>query len=98
MTRRFVIRPAALEEIFDAAEWYERRSVGLSAEFLRALDAAVASVQRAPEQYPKVSDEMRHALLRRFPYSIIFRADCSEIVVVACTHWRRNPRNWRTRE
>jgi plasmid stabilization system protein ParE len=98
VNRRFVVRSAALEEIFEAAEWYERRSSGLSAEFLRALDATVASVKRAPEEYPKVDGDLRHALLRRFPYSIIFRVDAAEIVVVACTHWRRNPRNWRNRK
>jgi plasmid stabilization system protein ParE len=70
---RFVIRPAALKDIFKAADWYESRHPGLSAEFLRALDATIASVKRAPRQYPKVHDEMRHALVRRFPYSIIFK-------------------------
>jgi plasmid stabilization system protein ParE len=97
VNRRLVIRPAALEEIFEAADWYERRGPGLSAEFLRALDALIASIERAPEEYPKVHEQMRHALLRRFPYSIIFREDGGEIVVVACTHWRRHPRHWRDR-
>lgn len=46
MSLRLTFRPQALQEVFEAAEWYEERSPGLSAEFLRALDATVASIQR----------------------------------------------------
>ena len=97
MKRAVVIRPVALEEITEAADWYERRRAGLGAEFLRVLDAAVASVSRVPEEYPKIHGEMRHAVMRRFPYSIIFKASDEEIVVLACNHWRRDPRTWQER-
>ena len=97
MTRRFVVRPIALEEIFEAAEWYERRGGGLSAEFLRATDAVIASIKRNPEHFPKVHGAMRHALLRRFPYSIVFTDSAEEIVVLSCTHWRQDKERWRSR-
>ena len=97
MTPRFVVRPIALEEIFAAAEWYERRGGSLSAEFLRATDAVIASIKRNPEQFPKVHAAMRHALLRRFPYSLVFTASAEEIVVLSCSHWRQNPKRWRSR-
>lgn len=96
--RRFVVRPIALEEITEAAEWYERRSGTLSAEFLRAVDAVVAAIERAPERFPKIHREKRHALLRRFPYSIVFTASAEEIIVLSCTHWRQNTDRWRGRD
>lgn len=94
MSRRLVLRPEALDEISEATAWYEGRAAGLSAEFLRALDATLASVQRSPGQYPVVRADLRRALLRRFPYSIVFTASEDEVVVVACAHWRRDPRRW----
>lgn len=94
MSRRLVIRAEALEEISEAAAWYEARSAGLSADFLRAVDVAVASVLRAPEQHPRVDEEMHRALLRRFPYSVIYSFSEDELIVVACLHWRQNPERW----
>ncbi len=97
MSHRLVWRPQALEEVAAAAQWYEERRAGLSAEFLRMLDAAVASVERAPFHFPAIHREMRRALLRRFPYSLIFCVVGDEIVVLGCVHWRQSPRRWRSR-
>ena len=97
MSRRLVIRPEATEEIAEAAEWYEKRGAGLSAEFLRALDATIARVERNPLQYPRVHQEMRRALLRRFPYGVIFTVSDEEIVILACTHGKQHPRRWQRR-
>ena len=97
MSRRIVFRPQALREVSDAAEWYEERRPGLSAEFLRALDATAASIQRDPQQYPAVHGGMHRALLRRFPYSLVYAFSDEEIVVLACAHWRQHPRRWQER-
>lgn len=42
MTRRLIFRPEAETELTEAVDWYEARSLGLGAEFLRALDAVIA--------------------------------------------------------
>jgi len=97
VTHRLVYRPKALEEVAQAAQWYEERRIGLSAEFLRALDAAVASVQNGPPHYPVIRGGMRRALLRHFPYSLIFSVLQDEIVIFGCVHWRQSPRRWRNR-
>ena len=97
MIRRLVYRPEAEQEINAAAEWYEARSSGLAAEFLRAFDAAVATVERNPLQHAAVNPRMHRALLRRFPYSLIFTVSEEEIVILACAHWRQNPRRWQFR-
>jgi plasmid stabilization system protein ParE len=97
VNRRLVFRPEAEEEIFGAAEWYEKRKLGLSTEFLRALDAVVAAVERNPFQFPQVHGEKRRALLRRFPYGVIYSVSDEEIVVLACSHARLNPLRWHRR-
>jgi plasmid stabilization system protein ParE len=97
VTLRLVFRPEAEEEIAASAEWYELRRAELAAEFLRALDAAVASVTRSPLRFPELHPGMRRCLLRRFPYSLIYSVSSEEIVIISCTHWRQNPRRrkWR---
>lgn len=98
MSRTLVFRPQALEEIEAAAGWYEDRGTGLGAEFLRALDATVALILRNPLQFAAAHKQMRRALLRRFPYTLIFSASSEEVVVLACAHSRQNPRRWRNRQ
>lgn len=97
MTRRLVFRPEADLEINEAAEWYEARGQGLAVEFLRTLDACIESIRRDPLLYPVVRGEMRRAVLRRFPYSVIYTVREDKIVVIACFHGRRDPKRWQDR-
>ena len=69
---RVLFRPEARDDVQRARDWYERQAVGLGGEFVRALEAAVAIAQRSPEAFPKVVDEFRRVLLRRFPYSLVY--------------------------
>jgi len=78
-------------------DWYEARGRGLGAEFLRSLDAALSNVQRHPALYPIVSSQARRAVLRRFPYSLIYVVHDGDIVIAACIHGSRDPRRWQKR-
>ncbi|MBL8897036.1 MAG: type II toxin-antitoxin system RelE/ParE family toxin [Planctomycetes bacterium] len=86
---RVLFRPEARDEAKEAARWYEHRVEGLGAEFRRALDAAVSAALRAPQEFPRVEGEVRRCLLRRFPYSLLFRVHGEVLLVVAVMHHRR---------
>lgn len=90
-----VFRAQAELEISEAAEWYEARGKGLSTEFLRTVEACLASIQRNPFQHPKIYGAHRRAALRRFPYGIFYTVTDDEIVIVSCYHARRDPKGWR---
>jgi plasmid stabilization system protein ParE len=94
---RLVVRPEVEAELIEAGEWYEVRAAGLAAEFLRAVDACIASVLRNPLQYPVVHEQKRRALVRRFPFALIYIATEEEVVVLACMRSRRNPTRWKRR-
>lgn len=51
MTLRVIFKPDAEAEIEQAHAWYEQRTAGLGDEFLRCVDACIASVQRNPELF-----------------------------------------------
>lgn len=91
------IRPLAQQDIAEAYDWYEEQATGLGHEFLRAMDAILARIERTPGAYPKVYRELRRALLRRFPYKVYFRLEGDQPVVLAVVHHRRHPRSWRRR-
>lgn len=97
MTPRLVLRPQAEAELLEARDWYEDQRPGLGSAFAADVDGALGGIIRAPLAYPRVQEEIRRALVRRFPYAIYFRAMPDEIVVLAVLHGRRHPRRWQSR-
>jgi plasmid stabilization system protein ParE len=97
MTYKIIVRPESEREIQEAFDWYEERSEGLGADFLRAADACLSGVQRSPEAYQVVHGEIRRALLRRFPYALFYLIRENEIIVLACFHIKRSPADWQRR-
>jgi len=92
MSARFRFRPEVATELLEAVDWYQARAPGLGAEFLRSLDAALAAIQRN-----RLLGNARRAVLRRFPYSVIYEPSHDEIPIVACIHGRRDPQRWQKR-
>ncbi|AGX88033.1 hypothetical protein Cenrod_1957 [Candidatus Symbiobacter mobilis CR] len=91
---KVVFRPEAEQELLEAQNWYEACAVGLGFEFARAVDAAISKMQRMPLAFPRIEGEFRHILTRKFPYSIIYHASSTEIIVVSVFHHRRKPKVW----
>ena len=91
------VQPAAEAEITEAFRWYEDKSEGLGSEFMRALDAALSAIQRSPNAYAVVHKQVRRAVLRRFPYAIFYLYENEKIIVIACFHASRDPKQWQDR-
>ncbi len=91
------IQPEAQAEIIEAYQWYEDKAEGLGAEFVRAVDACLAAIERNPTAYALVHKQVRRALLRRFPYGIFYLVEGEAIVVLACFHSSRDPKRWQQR-
>src|SRR5947209_3289664 len=86
---------AAAEAEYEAAlAWYLGRSTRAAAGFEAAFEEALASIAANPELHPLCDDRHRFCVLRRYPYSVIFRADGDQVRVVAVTHSRRLPGYW----
>ena len=94
MSRRLIVRPEAEAEMTEAYDWYEDRVPGLGSEFLLCVDAVFSAIHREPQLYPRVHKTARRALLRRFPYEIIFVEDDERVVVLSVFHAKRNPKRW----
>lgn len=85
-----VFRPEARREVLEAQAWYESRATGLGLEFARAVEGAVASAARNPEAFAQIAGACRRVLLRKFPFSLVFRARADELLVIAVFHHRRD--------
>jgi plasmid stabilization system protein ParE len=94
MSYSFIIRPEAELDIQDAFEWYESQSPGLGSEFVRAVDTCLSGIGRNPLAYQVIHKQARRALIRRFPYTILFVFEQEIVSVIACFHAKRSPQKW----
>jgi plasmid stabilization system protein ParE len=97
VTPRLLFRPEARTEILEAQSWYDARVPGLGTEFALAVAAGAAAISRFPDAYPLVHGRVRKAVLRRFPYALLYVVDGGSILIIACYHHRRDPRGWQSR-
>ena len=88
--------------MFAAAEWYEQRRVGLGDEF---LDEVQSGLERLAEAAPRctlapgvsATLQVKHFLIQRFPYALVFVEFGPAIRVIAVAHTRRRPGYWKLR-
>jgi plasmid stabilization system protein ParE len=96
MKRRTFVRPEAQTDIREAARWYEDREPGLGLRFLREIRTSLQYISDNPLMFPMIEEDVRRALLPKFPYSIYFVID-PETTVIAVLHQHRRPEAWRLR-
>ncbi|HEX5645389.1 MAG TPA: type II toxin-antitoxin system RelE/ParE family toxin [Nitrospira sp.] len=85
---------AASAEVNEAAKYYEERVPGLGLLFLAAVEEAAEKVLANPEAFQLVGEEIRHKLIRRFPYSLLYVIEPDRIRVIAVAHQKRRPGYW----
>jgi len=97
MIRPLIVNPEAEADLAEVKLWYDGRRPGLGDDFLLCVEEALEGIRRTPELYGKAFEDLRLALVRRFPFAVVFRADEDQVTVVAVYHTRRDPRGWRGR-
>ena len=86
MPRELEYLAEALEEAEAAARWYAQRSPTAAATFSDEIDAAETSIVRLPDAWPRFEHGTRRYLLRRFPFSVVYRVEENRILIIAVAH------------
>jgi plasmid stabilization system protein ParE len=97
MSLPLIIRDDAEADIAEAMAWYNRQRSGLGDQFLQSFEAALQRIERAPLAAAEEFRGARRVLLRRFPYSVIYRPGSDHIAILAVYHTSRDPRGWQAR-
>lgn len=94
MSLNILITEDAELDISEAVDWYEEQQDGLSKRFITEVKQKIRLISKQPEIYPKRSGLKQEAILKIFPFTILFRVVKSEAVVyiLAVYHTSRNPR------
>ena len=67
------VHPEAVAEAQAAYRWYRERNETAAEAFLVELDRAVELISEGPLTWPVYFHSTRHFLLRRFPFSVVYR-------------------------
>lgn len=94
MSYRF--EPSALAELLAAVDWYlteggSPRAEDFEASVYRAIRLLATMPSLGSPTYP----ETHSWPLRRYPYTLIYRADADGLCVIAVAHQSRAPAYWR---
>jgi plasmid stabilization system protein ParE len=89
--------PAAQADYDEAFAWYLERSARAASGFKAAVADGVQQIGDNPETYALIDKRHRRCLLRRYPFSLVYRIETTGVVVVAVAHSRRRSWYWRGR-
>ncbi len=90
--REIRILPAVLEDVAEAAAWYdEQKYPGLGDRFLDTFYASLSHIQQNGEIYRAAYKNSRKILIRPFPYSVYYRLHSKIWIVTLVIHAARKP-------
>ena len=87
----------ATEEMLEAAYFYEQQVTNLGSSFLEKVKIATDDIRENPRKWPVLRSQIRKRIVTRFPYSVFYREDPDEIVIIAIMHQHRHPNYWLNR-
>jgi mRNA-degrading endonuclease RelE of RelBE toxin-antitoxin system len=88
---------STLAEFIDAMNYLDARRQGLGSELRDEVDRAIELIQRKPDTWPLITDNIRRYRLRRFSFFIIYELLDDTLNIVAIMHTRRRPGYWKDR-
>ncbi len=87
----------AQAELDEAIAWYADQAPGLGDAFLIETLKALKLIDQFPQAWHPLSPHIRRCRLKRFPYSVIYTLDDTDVLVLAVAHQHRKPGYWRSR-
>ena len=94
---RYEFHPEAEQELYEAASRYESELPDLGRRFADEVERVVQLLLDHPELGSRLDPELRHFVLRRFPFSVVYAAAGDLVYIVAMAHGSRAPGYWRLR-
>jgi len=89
--------PEARAEALEAEAWYSARNPAVGVAFSVELERAIDSIAEAPHTWPEHGKGVRKRLLKKFPYTVVYRILSDRVQVIAVAHQRRKPGYWQNR-
>jgi hypothetical protein len=87
------IEPAAIE-LDDAVDYYNIQSAGLGQKFLDEVIETIGFIEKFPQLWSRNTENTRKAILRKYPFNLIYSIFDDKIYIIAVAHQNREPEYW----
>jgi hypothetical protein len=94
---RLIINPFAELDLHSSFEFYELQKDGLGQEFMTQVDLTIQCIKLNPFQFSQEKQNIRKALVERFPFAVYYFLNDDLINIFAIFHFSRNPKKLRGR-
>lgn len=84
----------AKKEFDDAVDYYELEISGLGQNFKNEIIKALRNIVKFPLSGTLEDNEIRHYILHKFPFKIMYTVEKGYIYIVAIAHMHREPNYW----
>jgi toxin ParE1/3/4 len=85
---KYEFHPAAEQEFVEAALYYESEVPELGSRFANEVERVIQLLLDHPELGSRLDDNLRHFVLRKFPFSIVY-ATSGDLVYISCCRSRK---------
>jgi plasmid stabilization system protein ParE len=92
-----IVRPEAEADLAEGFDWYEERREGSGYEFLREVRSILAQIEENPLRNAVLYQNVRRALVRRFPYKVFYFFEAERVEIIGVIHAKRAPEFWQKR-
>lgn len=93
----FRLHPEAERELREAIGYYEGIEPGLGYDLSIEIYSAIQRAVVYPRVWPVLDGEVRRALVRRFPYGVLYSEEEGMLLIVAVMNLHREPGYWKGR-
>jgi toxin ParE1/3/4 len=94
---KYEFHPEAEFEVIEAAAHYEREVPGLGIRFGDEVERVIDLLIKNPKLGAPIQEDIRHFVLRQFPFSVIYAEVGDILYVLAIAHSSRKPGYWSER-
>ncbi len=82
---------AAETDVEEAVRWYDGVGPGIGDAFLLDLDELLTHIGQHPEMFQSIKGPVRRAVMRGFPYSVLYRVLAGGIEIIGVLHTHGDP-------
>lgn len=84
----------AKKELLETRDYYDELVYGLGNKFIIEVEYIINRIKTNPLLFPIYFKDFRKALLRKFPFAIIYKEGGTHIYILAIAHQKRKPKYW----
>src|SRR5438046_230063 len=84
---------AANRDVQRTLEYYTREAgAEVAMDFHSELVATIDRMKEWPKSFPLIHDELRRAILKKFPHQVVYKIESSEMIsIYAIRHHKQHP-------